>query len=107
MIKYLQAFIEDHPYGWGHEDWLGLIAELEAAGLDVTDPDAVGRELEKERLAAELRNSAVPGLGPKRIDAVVDRFETLWSFRHAEAEEVAEIKTIPGSLAEKVVAAFR
>jgi len=107
MIEYLQAFIEAHPYGWGHEDWLGLISELETAGFDVADPDAVGRELEKERLAAELRRTAVPGLGPKRIDAVVDRFGTLWSFQHAEAEEVAEIKTIPGSLAEKVVAAFR
>ena len=107
MEQHLNDFIEAHPDGWDHTAWTGLLNELEQEGYDVSDSDAVGYELEKRRLAWELRRRAVPGLGPKRIEAVVDRFGTLWSLQHAEAEELAEIKTIPGALAEKVVAAIR
>lgn len=107
MKQHLQAFIEAHSHGWDHHEWLGLLAELEAAGVDVSDPDAIGYELENERLAAELRRQGVQGLGPKRIEAVVDRFGTLWNLQHAEVEDVAEIRTIPGALAERVVAAVR
>lgn len=107
MDKHLREFIETHPDGWDHQAWLGLLSELEGAGYDVSDTDAVGWELERERLAWELRRKDVPGLGPKRIDAVVDRFGTLWSLKHAEAEQIAEIKTIHGKLAEKVHAAVR
>ena len=88
MDKHLEAFIEAHPYGWDHQAWLGLLAELEESGADVSDPEAIGLELENRRLAWELRRREVPGLGPKRIDAVVDRFGTLWSLRQAEAEEL-------------------
>jgi hypothetical protein len=107
MEQHIRAFVEAHPEGWGHEEWLGLLADLEAAGVDVSNPDAIGYELENERLAAELKRQGVQGLGPKRIEAVVDRFGTLWNLQHADAEEVAEIKTIPGALAERVVAAVR
>jgi hypothetical protein len=107
METHLNAFIEAHPDGWDHLSWLELLAELEEAGFDVSDPDAIGYDLESHRLAWELRRREVPGLGPKRIDAVVDRFGTLWSLQHAEVDEVANIKTIPGALAEKVVAAIR
>lgn len=107
MDKHLRAFIEAHPDGWDHDAWLGLLAELENAGYDVNDTDAIGWELERERLAWELRRKDVPGLGPKRIDAVVERFGTLWSLKHAQADQIAEIKTIHGKLAEKVHAAVR
>lgn len=107
MSEYFEAFIESHPHGWGHEAWLGLLAELEQHGFDVSDTDSIGRELERARLARELRRTSVPGLGPKRIDAVVDRFGTLWSLQHAEAGELARIKTIPGKLAEQVLDAVR
>ena len=107
MEKKLQAFIEAHPEGWDHQAWLDLLAELEEEGYDISDPEAVGYELERERLAWELRRKAVPGLGPKRIAAVVERFGTLWRLRHAKPEELAEIKTIHGKLAEKVVDAVR
>ena len=107
MNGQIHAFIESHPNGWSHAEWLGLLAELGSNGVDVSDSDAIGAELEKERLAWELRRRAVPGLGPKRIDAVVSRFGSLWSLRQAGAEELAAIKTIPGSLAEQVVAAVR
>ncbi|MDH3270771.1 MAG: hypothetical protein OEN56_05530 [Gemmatimonadota bacterium] len=107
MVKHLQAFIEAHPEGWQHHEWLELLAELDQNGFDVSDTDAVGWELERERLSWELRRKGVPGLGPKRIDAVVERFGTLWRLQHAEPEQVAEIKTIPGKLAEQVVRAVR
>jgi hypothetical protein len=107
METQLNGFIEAHPEGWDHFSWLGLLAELEEDGFDVSDPDAIGIELENLRLAWELRRREVPGLGPKRIDAVVGRFGTLWSLQHAEVGDVAEIKSINGTLAEKVVAAVR
>lgn len=107
MDKHLNAFIETHPEGWNHEQWISLLVAMEQDGIDVEDQGAIGLELESRRLAAELRRRAVPGLGPKRIDAVVDRFGTLWSLQHAEAEDLAELKTISGALAEKVVAAVR
>ena len=107
MEKHLDAFIEAHPDGWDHLNWLELLADLEEAGFDVSDADTIGYELENRRLAWALRSREVPGLGPKRIDAVVDRFGTLWSLQHADVDEVAEIRTIPGALAEKVVAAIR
>jgi hypothetical protein len=107
MEERLIDFIEAHPAGWNHGDWLGLLEDLERDGFDVSESDTIGYELENERLAWELRRRSVPGLGPKRIDAVVGRFGTLWSLRHAEVEDVAGIKTIPGALAEKVVAAVR
>ena len=107
MDKHLNAFIEAHPHGWSHEEWLALLGALDQDGIDVSDPEEIGYELENQRLAWELRRTEVPGLGPKRIDAIVDRFGTLWSLQHAEVEELAGLKTIPGALAEKVVAAVR
>ena len=107
MEEKLLTFIEAHPEGWDHHEWLGLLADLEQSGFDVGDAEAIGYELENERLAWELRRRGVPGLGPKRIDAVVDRFGTLWRLRHADVGDVADIKTIPAKLAEKVVAAVR
>lgn len=107
MEQHLDAFIEAHPDGWDHDSWLGLLSELDDGGFDVSDAESVGAALERRRLAWELRRRAVPGLGPKRIEAVVDRFGTLWSLQHAEVDELAEIKTIPSALAEKVVASIR
>lgn len=107
MEKHLVAFIEAHPDGWDHQDWLGLLAELEADGVDVNDTQAIGRELERQRLAWELRRQNVRGLGPRRIEALVDRFGTLYALRRAGADEIAEIKTIHAGLAEDVVEALR
>jgi hypothetical protein len=107
MEQHLDDFIEAHAEGWDHLAWIDLLNELEQNGFDVSDQAAVGIELENRRLAWELRRREVPGLGPKRIDAVVHRFGTLWSLQHADVEDLAEIRTIPNALAEKVVAAVR
>ena len=100
--EHLTAFVESHPHGWDHGDWIGLLQALDEDGVDVSDPDGLGLQLESTRLGWELRRRGVPGLGPKRIDAVVDRFGTLWSLKQASAQEIAEIPTIHKSLAEKL-----
>ena len=107
MQRQIQAFVEAHPDGWGHHEWLGLLADLESAGEDVSDAEAIGARLEEERLGATLRGFGVKGLGPKRIEAVVDRFGTLWSLSQASADDIAEIKTIPSALAGQVAAAAK
>ena len=98
----LQAFVEEHPFGWSHEDWLQLLGSLEAAGADVSDPEALGYTLERTRLGLVLHENKVKGLGPKRIEAIVERFGTLWNASHATAADFAEIPTIPKGLAEKL-----
>lgn len=108
MEQHLNAFIEAHSEGWGHDQWLGLLGQLEENGFDVSDPTAIGYELENRRLARELLRLEVPGLGPKRIDAVVAHFGTLWRLRHAQIGDFAEIKkSVPGKIAERVMAAVR
>lgn len=107
MEQRLRAFIEAHPGGWTHEDWIRLLGELQQAGFDIHDTDALGLRLENERLTAELDRLGVSGLGPRRTAAIVERFGTLWRLRHTNAEELAEIKTIPLSLAQRVVDALR
>lgn len=101
----LRDFASARPSGWGHEDWLAFLDSLKERGHDTSEPDAIGRKLERERLAVVL--STVPGLGPKRVETLVERFETLWSMRHAGVDEVASAPGIPRSLAEKVVAELR
>jgi len=107
MQKLLDDVIETHPNGWDHLSWLELVAELEAHGFDVADPDAVGVELEKRRLVWELERHRIRGLGPKRIQAIADRFGSLWKLRSADVDTLAEIRTIPAALAEKVVSTLR
>ncbi|HEX5727125.1 MAG TPA: helix-hairpin-helix domain-containing protein [Longimicrobiaceae bacterium] len=96
----LRAFAAGRPEGWSHDDWLAFVNHLRERGHDVSDPDAVGRSLERERLAAVLE--AVPGLGPRRIEALVSRFDTLWSLRQAHVDDIARVPGIPRALAERV-----
>lgn len=107
MKERLREFVERHPGGWNHEEWTGLLAELEQSGADVGDPERVGRALEKTRLEWELGRRSVKGLGPKRSEALAERFGTLWSLRQASVDDVAQVPTINRSLAEKVVQAMQ
>ena len=106
MTKHLRAFVEAHPDGWNHDEWLDLLRDLGEAGEDVSEPDDLGLELERTRLAWELRRRAVPGLGPKRSEAIVERFGSVWRLRHASVEDVAGVPSINRDLAEKVVTAI-
>lgn len=98
----LRTFVAEHPDGWDHHEWQHLLGELAARGADTSDPDAIGSALERTRLATVLADRGIKGLGPKRIDAIVDRFGTLWAVRHARAEDFAAISTIPTRLAEEL-----
>jgi hypothetical protein len=102
MMNELRDFVDTHPDGWDHQSWLNLLATLKDAGVDVSNTEEIGLALERTRLAATLKGKKVQGLGPKRIQAVVDRFGTLWNLRHASADEIAEIPTIHADLAGKV-----
>ena len=102
----LHDFALAHAEGWNHQEWLSLLAELTDAGVDTGDPDAIGAALERERVLVFLEQAGVKGLGPKRREALVDRFGGLWALRHATAEEIAEIPTFHRGLAEAVHAAL-
>ena len=107
MKERLRAFVERHPEGWNHDEWMGLLSQLQQDGADVGDPQQVGRALERTRLEWELSRRPVKGLGPKRSEAIVTRFGTLWGLRHASVDEVAEVPTITRTLAERVVQAIQ
>ena len=105
MTTRLQAFVETHPEGWNHEEWLGLLTDLNETGIDVSEPHEIGEELERTRLTWELRRRGVPGLGPKRVEALGKRFGTLGRLRNASVDEVARVPSMNRTLAEKVVSA--
>jgi len=96
----LRRFVVEKPNGWGHDDWLGLLDRLQDRGYDTTDPDAVGRALERERLAAML--AGVPGVGPQRIRSIVERYGTVWDLRQADVDDLTRSAGIPRSLAERI-----
>lgn len=96
----LRAFVVARPSGWGHEDWLAFLDHLRERGHDTSDPDALGRLLERERLAAMLER--VQGMGPKRVSTVVDRYETAWSCARADVDEISALPGLNRALGEKV-----
>jgi hypothetical protein len=103
MSARLNAFVESHPSGWNHEEWLALLADLGEGGTDVSNPDAIGAELEKARITWELKRRGVPGLGRKRLEAISNRFGTLHELQNATVEELARVPGMNRALAEKVL----
>jgi hypothetical protein len=102
----LHDFALAHGEGWNHHEWLGLLAELTDGGVDTSDPDAIGAALEYERILVFLEQAGIKGLGPKRRVALADRFERLWTLRHATVEQIAEIPSFHRGLAEAVLEAL-
>jgi len=100
----IQAFVAEHPTGWSHADWEQLLAGLSARKVNVPDHDQLGVRLEAERLRHSLLASRVPGLGPKRVDAIVERFGSVQNLRSASPDDVARIPTIPRRMAEATLA---
>lgn len=96
----LKDFVSAHPEGWSHDEWDGLLGSLRDKGHDVSDSETIGIELERERLRQRLQG--IPGLGPRRVDALVGRFDTLWSLQQASAEEIVQLPSIPRNVAERV-----
>ncbi len=96
----LREFVSARPKGWNHDQWLGLLDDLRGRGHDVSDASAVGMSLERERLAVHLEQ--IPGMGPRRVEALVGRYHTLYSLRQADASELAELPGMNRALAERV-----
>jgi Helix-hairpin-helix domain len=103
----LKDFVVAHGEGWNHHEWLAFLTDLTDSGFDTSDPDRIGAALERERVSALLREAPVKGFGPKRRDAVADRFATVWSLRHASVDDLAEVPGVPRGLAEALHAALR
>lgn len=102
----LRDFVLAHQQGWNHHEWLGLLAELTDAGFDTSDPDHIGLALERERVQQLLEGAPVRGLGPKRREAVADRFATAWNLRHATVEDLGAIPSFHEKLAQELHAAL-
>lgn len=101
----LRAFAQARPGGWSHDDWVSFLSDLATRGHDVSDAERIGSRLEQERLAVVL--GSVQGLGPKRVQALVDRFHTLWSVRAAGADDLAGVSGMTRPLAERVAEELR
>jgi hypothetical protein len=102
----LRAFVTEHPRGWNHREWEGLLDRLSARGVRVSDTDAIGIALEQTRLSATLESLRVRGLGPKRREAVVGRFRRMWDLQHATVDEVAAVPSVTRKVAEDLLDAL-
>jgi len=102
LLPQLRAFVQSHPHGWSHDEWLGLLYHLAQNGIDTHDEGHIGLALERERLLHTLGNLEIKGLGPKRREALANRFGSLWGLMEASPEEIADVPGIQRSLAEQL-----
>jgi hypothetical protein len=100
LRKDLRDFASGRPRGWGHDDWIRFLEDLQARGHDIRDREAIGIALEKERLDVAL--TPVRGMGPQRRAALVERYGTVWNLRNAPVDEIAQTAKLPRDLAERV-----
>lgn len=96
----LREFVQAHPGGWGHNEWIGLVNLLRDRGHDTSDTDAIGMALERERLTLVLER--VPGLGAQRVNAIADKYPRIWNLMQTGAEELAMAANLPKAVAKKV-----
>lgn len=101
----LRDFASGRPDGWNHEDWMGFLEHLQSRGHNINDRDQIGTMLERERLAVVLEK--VQGMGPARVNAIAERYGSIWNLRNTSAEDLSRDASIPQPLAEKVVEAVR
>lgn len=102
LLTELRAFLSDHPNGWSHDEWLGLLFHLSESGIDTSDEDHIGLALERERLHRTLENLDIKGLGPKRREAIASQFGTLWNLMSASEDDVAAVPGLTRSLAHQI-----
>lgn len=96
----LREFASERPDGWDHGDWMSFLDQLRERGFEIDDPEEIGRQLERERLAVRLEQ--VKGVGPARVRSVVERYGTLWSLSQADVDEIAAIPNMPRGVAEEI-----
>jgi hypothetical protein len=102
LRKDLRDFASGRPQGWGHDDWIRFLEDLQSRGHDIRDREAIGIALEKERLDVAL--TPLRGMGPQRRAALVERYGTIWNLRNAPVAEIAQTARVPTDLAERVKA---
>ena len=102
LLRELRSFVMEHPHGWSHDEWLGLLYHLTQKGIDTDDEKGIGLVLERERLMHTLGNLSIKGLGPKRREALAARFGSLWNLMEASPEEIAQVPGIHRSLADQI-----
>lgn len=98
----LREFVERHPDGWSHDEWLELLAALSDRGVDTEDPERIGTALEHERILTVLEGAPVKGLGPRRREALASRYGRLWDLRHASVDDIAQLPSFHRGLAQAV-----
>jgi hypothetical protein len=103
----VRRFVEEHPQGWGHEDWLEFLHRLYETGHEIPDPDGLGLAVERERLVQVLDRIELKGLGPKRREALTNHFGSLYDLCSTDSEHIARLTGIPRSLAEEVSRTLR
>lgn len=105
MRPHLRDFASTRLGGWSHDDWEGLLGNLQQRGFDVSDRDAVGMALERERLHMMLEK--VPGVSSAKARTLTDRFGRLWDLRNASADEIAQAGKVPRDVAERISQSLR
>ncbi|MBT8397201.1 MAG: helix-hairpin-helix domain-containing protein [Gemmatimonadetes bacterium] len=103
----IMAFVNTHPHGWSHDEWLGFLHQLGASGMDVSDQDGVGLALERAQVERALKQSGIKGLGPKRIETIAAEFSFLPQLRDTDPAELAARTRVPRKLAQEVIAKLR
>ena len=58
-------------------------------------------------MIVDRASNRIEGLGPKRVQSLVDRFQTMWSMRHAQAADVATVAGMTRPLSERVAQHMR
>jgi len=100
LRKDLRDFASARPQGWGHEDWLRFLEDLRDRGHNIEDREAIGVALERERL--DLALSRFEELEEEGRSVLVERFQTLWSFRSGDVEAISSIAGIPREVADRL-----
>lgn len=100
LKKELREFASARPQGWNHEDWLAFLEDLQSRGHNISDREAIGVALERERLLMAL--GRVSGIAPARRQAIVKHYNNIWELRNAEAEEIAQVGGISPADADRI-----
>lgn len=100
LKKDLREFASARPQGWNHDDWLSFLESLEHRGHNISDREAIGVALEKERLHLAL--TGLKGIGPQKRQSLIEYYGNLWQLRHADPDEIARVGNLPRKDAERI-----
>ncbi len=100
LKKDLREFASARPQGWNHEDWLAFLEDLQSRGHNISDREAIGVALERERLLMAL--GQVRGIGPLKRQAIAEHYNNLWELRHADPNEISTVGSISLVDAERI-----